>query len=220
VTSLNFALDSPLGNGIYLSRYPVDHGSIYQLAFLPSQALQLQAQRKVAILFDYLAGKSTVTTSEVLNGVKTMLREQFTPADSFNLIFSNLAIRRAGEKWFAAHPAVIDQAFANAGATYYNNGGRSYYGNEYFYQNLTQRTYGNYANIRASKSFSGMLTGLVQTLAGFVDSFDFYTTLENGYCFGRYNLGATGSTIYLNRPILQLGKFNGSFYMTTPRGIG
>jgi hypothetical protein len=56
-----------------------------------------------------------------------------------------------------------------------------------------------------------MLTGLVQTLAGFVDSFDFYTTLENGYCFGRYNLGAAGSTVYLNRPILQLGKFNGSF---------
>ena len=282
VTSLNFSLDSPLRNGVYVSRYPSGNGGIYQLALLPSQALQLQAQRKVAILFDYLAGKSTITTNEVLSGVKAMLREQFTPADSFNLIFSNLTIRRAGEKWFAAAPAAIDQAFANAGsnpfasysnlpallangldfvkkngndgslllitnsdqvgdyrvanpllndvlnkmnpvlpihvadftnanATYYYNGGRSYYGNEYFYQNLTQRTYGNYANIRATSSFSGVLTAVAQTLNGFIDSFDFYTTLENGFCFGRYNLGTTGSAIYLNRPILQLGKFNGSF---------
>jgi Ca-activated chloride channel family protein len=282
VTSLNFALDSPMRNGVYVSRYPLDNGGIYQLAFLPSQALQLQAQRKVAILFDYLAGKSTVSTTDVLIGVKTMLREQFTPADSFNLIFSNLTIRRAGEKWFAADPAAIDQAFANAGAnplasysnlpallangidfvkqngnngslllitnsdqvgdyrvanplfadllknmnptfpihvadftntnaTSYFNGGRSYYGNEYFYQNLTQRTYGNFANLRAAGSFSGMLTAITQTLNGFIDSFDFYTTLENGFCFGRFNLGATGTTIYLNRPILQVGKFNGSF---------
>jgi Ca-activated chloride channel family protein len=282
VTSLNFALDSPMRDGVYLSRYPLDDGGIYQLALLPSQALQLPAQRKVAILFDYLAGKSTVTTAEVLNGVKTMLREQFAPADSFNLIFSNLTIRRAGEKWFAADPAAIDQAFANAGANplasysnlpallangidfvkhngndgslllitnsdqvgdyrvanplladllknmnpalpthvadftntspiYYYNGGRNYYGNEYFYQNLTQRTYGNYANIRAAGSFSGMLTTIAQTLTGFIDSFDFYTTLVNGFCFGRYDLGTTGTTIYLNRPILQIGKFNGSF---------
>ncbi|MCI0694873.1 T9SS type A sorting domain-containing protein [candidate division KSB1 bacterium] len=282
VTSLNFALDSPLRNGVYVSRHPAGNGGIYQLALLPSQALQLQAQRKVAVLFDYLAGKSTITTNEVLNGVKVMLREQFTSADSFNLIFSNLTIRRAGENWFSADPAAIDQAFANAGsnplasysnlpallangldfvkqngndgslllitnsdqvgdyrvanpllndvlnqmnpvlpihvadftnakATYYNNGGRSYYGNEYFYQNLTQRTYGNYANIRATSSFSGMLTAIAQTLNGFIDSFDLYTTLENGFCFGRYNLGTTGSAIYLNRPILQLGKFNGSF---------
>jgi Ca-activated chloride channel family protein len=281
-TSLNFALDSPMLNGVYVSRYPLDNGGIYQLAFLPSQALQLPAQRKVAILFDYLAGKSAVATTDVLIGVKNMLREQFTPADSFNLIFSNLTIRRAGEKWFAAEPAAIDQAFANAGtnplasysnlpallangidfvkkngangsllliansdqvgdyrvanplftdllksmgpalpihvadftntsAVSYFNGGRSYYGNEYFYQNLTQRTYGNYVNIRNAGSFSGLLTAIAQTLTEFIDSFDFYTTLANGFCFGRYNLGPAASTIYLNRPILQVGKFNGSF---------
>jgi Ca-activated chloride channel family protein len=101
--------------------------------------------------------------------------------------------------------------FTNTNATSYYYGGRSYYGNEYFYRNLTQRTYGNFVNIRAASSFSGMLTTVAQTLAGFIDSFDLYTTLENGFCFGRYNLGATGSAIYLNRPILQVGKFNGSF---------
>jgi Ca-activated chloride channel family protein len=282
VASLNFALDSPMRDGVYVSRYSAGNGGIYQLALLPSQALQLQAQRKVAVLFDYLAGKSNITTNEVLNGVKAMLREQFTPADSFNLIFSNLTIRRAGEKWFIADPAGIDQAFANAGAnplasysnlpallangidfvkqngnngslllitnsdqvgdyrvanplladlfkkmnpalpihvadytntnaTHYSYGGRSYYGNEYFYQNLTQRTYGNFANIRAANSFSGMLTAIAQTLTGFIDSFDLYTTLADGFCFGRYNQGSAGTTIYLNRPILQIGKFNGSF---------
>jgi hypothetical protein len=193
-----------------------------------------------------------------------------------------LTIKRAGEKWFVADSAAIDQAFANAGANplasysnlpallangidfvkqngndgslllmansdqvgdyrvanpllndlltimnpllpihvadfnnanplYYFNGGRQYYGNEYFYQNLTQRTYGNYLNIRASGTFSNMLTSIAQTLTGFIDSFDFYTTLQNGFCFGRFNLGAIGSAIYLNRPILQVGKYNGNF---------
>jgi hypothetical protein len=253
--------------------------------------LQLQAQRKVAILFDYLAAKSNLATSELLASVRAMLREQFAPADSFNLIFSNLTIKRAGEKWFAADPAAIDQAFANAGTNplasysnlpallangidfvkqngndgcllliansdqvgdyrvanpllndlfsamnptlpihvadfnnanplYYFNGGRQYYGNEYFYQNLTQRTYGNYLTIRASGSFSNMLISIGQTLTGFIDSFDFYTTLQNGFCFGRFNLGAAGSAIYLNRPILQVGKFNGDFpFVTQTAGV-
>ena len=281
-TALNFALDSPMRNGVYVSRYSTGNGGFYQLAFLPVQALQLAPRRKVAILFDYLAGKSTVTTSDVLNGVKNMLRGQFASADSFNLIFSNLNVRRAGRTWFPNTPAAVDQAFANVGpdplasysnlpallangidfvkqngnngslllvansdqlgdyrvanplltdllkrmspalpihvadftntgASSYNNGGRIYYGNEYFYQNLTQRTYGNYVTIRNAGSFSGMLTAVTQTLTGFIEAFDFYTTLQNGFCYGRYNPGTTEATVYLNRPILQVGKFNGEF---------
>jgi hypothetical protein len=110
--------------------------------------------------------------------------------------------------------------FNNANPVYFFNGGRQYYGNEYFYQNLTQRTYGSYLTIRNGGSFFNMLASVAQTLTGFIDSFDFYTTLQNGFCFGRFNIGSTGSTVYLNRPILQVGKYNGNFpFVTQTSGV-
>jgi len=90
-------------------------------------------------------------------------------------------------------------------------GGRNYYGNEYFYGLLTRQTNGNYVSLRNGKDISQNLEELVQSAGGFISSFDLYTTLEQGFCFSRYNAGLTGSTAYLNRPILQVGRYNGNF---------
>jgi Ca-activated chloride channel family protein len=84
-------------------------------------------------------------------------------------------------------------------------------GNEYFYVNLTQRTYGNYSNIRETGGFSVLLNSIAETLSGFIESFDLYTTLQGGFCFGRFNLNPIGTAIFLDRPILQAGKYNGDF---------
>ncbi len=281
-SSLSFALDSPMRDGVFVNRSQSDNEGIYQLALLPSQALQLQTARKVAILFDYEASKTDLSAAAVLNGVRSMLHEQFTAADSFNLIFSSLNIKRAGEDWFAGDSLSIENAFSSAGqdplASYsnlpallanaidfvktnsndgflwlisssdhvgdyrvanplindllkamdpilpiyvsdYSNsnqqyffiGNRYYLGNEYFYVNLTQRTYGNYLNIREIGSFSVLLNSIAETLSGFIESFDLYTTLQGGFCFGRHNLNPIGTAIFLDRPILQVGKYNGDF---------
>ncbi len=90
-------------------------------------------------------------------------------------------------------------------------GGRNYYGNEYFYGLLTRQTNGNYVSLRNGKSISQNLEELVQSAGGFISSFDLYTTLDQGFCFSRFNAGLTGSTAYLNRPILQVGRYNGNF---------
>ncbi len=90
-------------------------------------------------------------------------------------------------------------------------GGRNYYGNEYFYSLLTRQTNGNYVSLRNGKDEIQNLEELVQSAGGFISSFDLYTTLEQGFCFSRYNAGLIGSTAYLNRPILQVGRYNGSF---------
>ncbi len=279
---LHFALDSPIRNGVYLNRYEQGSAGLYQLALLPSQALDLQAPRKVALLFDYHAGKSTVTANQVVATVKSLLHGNFTAADSFNLIFSRLNILRAGGKWFAGDSAGIERAFANVGpnpitsysnlpallangidfvkkhgndgslllvansdqlgdyrtanplindllrgmnpilpvhvadftnlnAIYYTNGGRSYMGNEYFYENLTRQTGGSYARIVPNKSFSDLLVQSLQGLGGFIESFDLHTTLDNGFCYGRFSFGLEGQALNVDRPILQVGKYNGSF---------
>jgi hypothetical protein len=90
-------------------------------------------------------------------------------------------------------------------------GGRNYYGNEYFYGLLTRQTNGNYVSLRNGRDISQNLEELVQSAGGFISSFDLYTTLEQGFCYSRYNTGLIGSTAYLNRPILQVGRYNGNF---------
>lgn len=279
---LNLALDTPMHEGVYISRYDQQGEGFYQLAFLPSRALELQVARKVVFLFDYEAHKSTVSADHVLNTFKSVLRQQFTASDSFNLIFSNLNMLSAGEQWFAGDAQGIEQAFSNVGANplaNYSNlpallqegiefvqdhgnsgtlfliansdhmgdytvanslirdvmaamdpllpiyiadfgnrnqagyyfGGRSYRGNEYFYTNISRMTNGNYQNINAANSFSNLLDELFQILSGFLSSFDFHTTLQNGFCYGRFNLGPENQTTYLDRPILQVGRYVGSF---------
>jgi len=94
---------------------------------------------------------------------------------------------------------------------YWWTGGSTYYGNEYFYSLLTRQTHGNYLSMRNGNSVAMNLEELVQSASGFISSFDLYTTLDQGFCYSRYSSGLTGSTAYLNRPILQTGKYNGNF---------
>ena len=90
-------------------------------------------------------------------------------------------------------------------------GGRSYWGNEYFYTNISRLTSGDYFNTRANNSFIEALSSGFNSINGFISSFDLQTSLTNGFCFGRFTSGTDGQSVYLNRPILQVGKFHGNF---------
>lgn len=90
---------------------------------------------------------------------------------------------------------------------YFNN--RSYLGNEYLYDNLAKLTGGSFQRI--SGTFSNSLTDLYLKIGGTITSFDLYTTLDNGFSFARYTLANGSSTITMNKPIFQIGKFFGDF---------
>ncbi|MGE5400076.1 MAG: VIT domain-containing protein [Ignavibacteriales bacterium] len=95
---------------------------------------------------------------------------------------------------------------------YYYIGNRYYIGNEYLYTNLSRQTYAEYQIHRGSgKNVSQILDGLLQGLNGFINTFDIYTTLQNGFCYGRYNITGNDQALYLSKPVLQIGKFKGSF---------
>jgi Ca-activated chloride channel family protein len=281
-SSINFALDSPLQDGVYLNRYQQGDEGIYQLAFLPSEALSIASSYKAAILIDYDASNSDVTTTEILNSLKSYLLANKSDKDSFNLIFSNLNIKRASEKWLAADSATIEQTFSSLGnnpISSYSNlpsllangiefmkqngnngnivlisnsdqvgdyivanqlindllelmdqkipihvadfqtqnfdyhffGGRYYLGNEYFYTNITRITSANYFNISSYNNFQNLISTTLNSLSGFISSFDLHTRLASGYCYSRYNLGSQSNLVYLEKPILQIGKYKGSF---------
>ncbi|MCX6169418.1 MAG: VIT domain-containing protein [Ignavibacteriales bacterium] len=90
---------------------------------------------------------------------------------------------------------------------YFNN--RSYLGNEYLYDNLSKLTGGYFQHI--SGGFYNTLNDLHLKLNGTISSFDLYTTLDNGFCYSRQTLANSGSTISMNKPIIQIGKFLGEF---------
>lgn len=90
---------------------------------------------------------------------------------------------------------------------YFNN--RSYLGNEYLYDNLAKLTGGSFQRI--SGTFSNSITDLYQKIDGTISAFDLYTTLNNGFSFARQTLANSGSTIVINKPVLQIGKFIGDF---------
>lgn len=289
--SIQFAVDAPLTNGLFVNSVGNAEGGYYQLALLPATALNLSSRRKTAILFDYTSGNSSVTTSEVISTVKTMLFTTFTTRDSFNLIFSQANVRRASERWLPADSGTIDSVFGTLGAnpiasysnlpsllanaidfvqtngnagdlmlisnsdqfggntisnqlvtdlqdlmddiipihvidyqtlnfTYNWIGGRYYYGNEYFYTNVTRLTGGNYNAMRTQspygtfRSFASVVPEAFQAIGGFIGSFDLYTRVQNGFCYSRINLGGRGDAVYLDRPILQAGRYYGNFPLT------
>ncbi|HLB00762.1 MAG TPA: VIT domain-containing protein, partial [Bacteroidota bacterium] len=226
--TLNFSLDAPFANGLYVNHTGVGSGGYYQLALLPSAALNLTVSRKVAVLFDYDASKSTITPSEVINSVRSALFTTLTTRDSFNVILSQVNIKRASEKWLPSDSATIDSVFSTLGPnplasysnlpallangvgfisgngndggilllsnsdqvgasvpanqliedlmglmtetipvtvvdyqttnfTYNYIGGRYYYGNEYFYTNITRLTGGNYYTLRTGGTYGPYL---------------------------------------------------------------
>lgn len=289
--NVQFAVDAPLTNGLFVNSVGTAEGGYYQLALLPSTALNLSSKRKTAVLFDYTSGNSSVTTSEVISTVKTMLFTTFTTRDSFNLIFSQANVRRASERWLPADSGTVDSVFATLGANpiaSYSNlpslladaidfvgangnsgdlmlisnsdqfggntisnqlvtdlrnlmtetipihvidyqtfnftwnwiGGRYYYGNEYFYTNITRLTGGNYNSIRTQSpygtfnSFASIVPAAFQAIGGFIGSFDLYTRVQNGFCYSRINLGGRTDAAYIDRPILQAGRYYGNFPIT------
>jgi hypothetical protein len=108
------------------------------------------------------------------------------------------------------HPFYIAD-FADNYYEYQYINGRSYYNNEYLFSNLSKFTKGSYDRIIDGKSFNVVVENSMKYMGGFIKSFDLYTKLTNGLCYGRYNIGSTSDLLYLKNSILQVGKYSGDF---------
>ncbi|HRX12629.1 MAG TPA: T9SS type A sorting domain-containing protein, partial [Draconibacterium sp.] len=93
---------------------------------------------------------------------------------------------------------------------YYYTDQFQYYGNSYFYANLAKLTAGSHQSLENGKSVSELFGSAFKYLQGSVNSFDFHTTTQNGFCFSRYYLNKDENVAYLNEMILQVGKYKGS----------
>lgn len=86
--------------------------------------------------------------------------------------------------------------------------GSQWRGNEYFYDNISRLTGGNYVR---DNFFPLNLRNLVHQFTTLEGTLDLYTTLEEGFTYQRFNLGPANDLVNLNDPILQVGKYQGNF---------
>ncbi len=93
---------------------------------------------------------------------------------------------------------------------YYYTDQNQYFGNGYFYSNLAKLTAGSYQSLENGKSVSELFASAFKYLQGSINSFDFHTKTQNGFCYSRYYLNKDENVAYLNEMILQVGKFKGT----------
>ncbi len=281
---LHFSLSSPMENGVYLNHLPIDDGGIYQLAFLPSQAMEVSLDKKVLFLIDHVAEKTTYNVALIIDMLRIQLLNHFTGTDSFNvMLIEGLNIHTLSPEWIPANAASIEMwmdqlqnkqlndyssilqmiensvsyiqsrndnacifilssadhlgefqvanplldhifnisdreipfqifDYANLDVESHWFGGRSYRGNEYLYGALSRQTNGEFRRLNSlSQSISAVVTELFSLLGGFINAFDLQTSLENGFCYARYDITNTDQDYYIGKPFLQIGKYYGDF---------
>lgn len=86
--------------------------------------------------------------------------------------------------------------------------GSEWVGNEYFYDNIARISGGNY---ELTGSYSAKLSNILQQMSSLNGTLDLYTTLEEGFCYQRFDLNASNGQVDLSQPVLQIGKYQGNF---------
>lgn len=292
-SSLTLAFDSPAENGVFVNLLQNGNEGFYQMAVLPSEVFADRLQsRKIAIALDYDPTKtSNFSLQQLLANLKTTLQTTFSPRDSFNIVYSWLAVQRASERWMPMDAATIERTFQRIGmlslysnlpsvlaesvklasstdanvllvtntdqfantananqllrdlqgiggtmpritiADLYDQFGYSfvnnqyYFGNAYLYTNLARISGGSYYSRRSyalgsyvslTGTSQNVLTQTSQAVNGAnITSLDLYTSMKNGFCYGRYSLTNQGvmqgaSGLGGGGVVLQTGKFTGT----------
>ncbi|MFN8206031.1 MAG: T9SS type A sorting domain-containing protein [Bacteroidales bacterium] len=100
----------------------------------------------------------------------------------------------------------------NESYNWYYFGNRYFRGNEYLYTLLTRYTKGNYFQFNYwDDNISGIMEPVFQSAGGVLSSYDVHTDLEDGFCFSRYDIEENENVIFLDKPMVQIGSYNGSF---------
>lgn len=86
----------------------------------------------------------------------------------------------------------------------------TYTGNEYFYRNLAKLTGGDYIHLFNNGTFSQSINEIYQLATNINGLIDIHTSLDNGFCYGRYILSNENLNI-LSNIYLETGRFSGDF---------
>ncbi len=109
---LHFAFDSPVNEGVFVSRFEGETDNIYQLALLPNQLFEVKNEEKIAILVDYDANNTNLSKNNIIDNIKKELLNNFASNDAkFNVFLSNLTTYKVSDTWLTASEANINSTF-------------------------------------------------------------------------------------------------------------
>lgn len=98
--------------------------------------------------------------------------------------------------------------FQNQHRTSQYIGNRWYYGQEYFFINLSRITGGQYQVLSSNSSLYNLCSDVFGSLGGTITAFDLYSSANGGFCYARYNQ-SDSETYHLGDFFVQTGKFIG-----------
>ena len=88
--------------------------------------------------------------------------------------------------------------------TYFFSNGVYYYANSYLLSNLATQSGGYYVKTYQTQSLNRAFESSFANLGTHVEAFELYPSTNNGFCYGRFNVGVGGSLTNLHRPVLQI----------------
>jgi hypothetical protein len=112
---------------------------------------------------------------------------------------------------YGSHPAIHSISIGDNNVRNYYQGGRNYFGNEYFLAAISTKTSGSFHSIYGynAESLSNILKKVLDLLKGNIHNPDLYTSCQNGFCYSRFMLNDIKKGSGLNTPLIQTGKFIG-----------
>lgn len=105
----------PMEDGLFFSKYQDGNEGIYQFAIFPSDLIDTIVGNKVAVLVDFDGSNTDYDIEAILDITRNEMLKTLSERDSFNLVFSNLSIKRYSEQWVAATGPNIEKAFDEMG---------------------------------------------------------------------------------------------------------
>lgn len=108
---LKFSVKSPLTDGnVFVNKYQDGEDHFYQLAYMPPEVNQVNP-RKILLLFDHESDNSDISKLGLFEYVKATLKQELTPQDSFNIIFSKTGGNlQVSPSWIPGSESDINQA--------------------------------------------------------------------------------------------------------------
>lgn len=123
LSSLEVKYDNLMQDGIFLSTYSSGDDRYYQLGILPQQLISLKSKsRKSLFLMDFLpnTAPADLNASIILNNLQSLLIEEYSVKDSFNIIFSKFQNIMVSNNWIPANDQAIKTIFQPIDNTYFS----------------------------------------------------------------------------------------------------
>lgn len=99
-------------NEIYLSSYTDTDDKYYSLSFTPKDVLEFTASKKVLVMIDYAGSNTSLSKTEIIQEIRTSLKEHFDDIDRFNFLYSTVSEQvLLADNWLAATDSNIDSLF-------------------------------------------------------------------------------------------------------------